>query len=479
MKSTEDSKEASENSPSVETLERMRGEARAEVGSAKGIWKRVRSAIRYGWLWLLVKAGQATWKKILGIIVLIVVAILAISFSPLEEEPAYGLDHDFAIESPEFIPTISGATDTPFLPGNRIDILPNGDLFYPAMLEGIRQAQKSITVEAYIYWAGETGRRFADALAGKASSGLQVKILLDAVGSSSISDEILETLTTGGCQVRWYRPIRWYTIRRFNNRTHRKSLIIDGRIGFTGGAGIADHWTGNAEDPDHWRDTQVRIEGPAVATLQAGFSRNWLETTGELISGETYYPVHQPAGPLTVQSILSSPETGSSTVRIMYYLSIVCARKSIFIANPYFVPDEQAIRILVEAKQRGVDVKIMVSGKHNDNFVAHNNSTRLYGRLLEAGVEIYEYNKTMMHHKYMVCDGVWSTVGTTNFDNRSFALNDENNVCVYDQPFASHWSQMFVVDMDACDLVDLETWKNRGITRKLSELLASFLRDQV
>lgn len=477
MKNKEDSGNSA--SISVDTLEKMRDEARAEVSSSKGIWKRVKHAIRYGWLWLLVQAARATWKKVLGILALIIAVILFISFRPLEEEPTYGLDHDFAIESPEFLPTISGATDTPFLPGNRIDILPNGDRFYPEMLAGIEQAQKSITIEAYIYWAGDTGRRFAEALAAKASSGLQVKILIDAVGSSSISDEILETLTAGGCQVRWYRPVRWYTIRRFNNRTHRKSLIIDGRIGFTGGAGIADHWKGNAEDSDHWRDTQIRIEGPAVATLQAGFSRNWLETTDELISGETYYPIHQPAGPLAVQSILSSPETGSSTVRIMYYLSIVCARKSIFIANPYFIPDEQAIRILVEAKQRGVDVKIMVAGKHNDNFLAHTNSTRLYGKLLEAGIEIYEYNKTMMHHKYMVCDGVWSTVGTTNFDNRSFALNDENNVCVYDQPFASHWSQMFLGDMAACDLVDLETWKNRGIFRKLAEALASFLRDQV
>jgi cardiolipin synthase A/B len=477
MKTGEESKEAIESS--VETLERMREQAGADAGSSKGIFRRLGRAIKYGWLWLLVRAARATWKKILGVLALVLAVILFISFQPLEEEPTYGLDHDFAIESSEFLSTISGATDTPFLPGNRIDVMPNGDRFYPAMLAGIEQAQKSVTVEAYIYWAGDIGRRFADALAAKASSGLQVKILLDAVGSSSISDDIMKTLTDGGCQVRWYRPVRWYTIRRFNNRTHRKSLIIDGRLGFTGGAGIADHWKGNAEDPDHWRDTQIRLEGPAVATLQAGFARNWLETTDELISGEIYYPPYQSPGPLAVQSILSSPETGSSTVRIMYYLSIVCARKSIFIANPYFVPDEQAIRILAEAKRRGVDVKIMVSGKHNDNWFAHNNSTRLYGKLLEAGVEIYEYDKTMMHHKYMVCDGVWSTVGTTNFDNRSFALNDENNVCVYDQSFASQWSQMFLGDIADCNLVDLETWRNRGITRKLAEAVASILRDQV
>ncbi|HKG23853.1 MAG TPA: phospholipase D-like domain-containing protein [Blastocatellia bacterium] len=479
MKIKEDTEAVDESAPSVETLRLMRDRARAEVRSREGVLKRARHAIRYGWLWLLLQAARATWKRILGIMALIFAAVLILSFKPLEEEPTYGLDHDFAIESPEFLSTISGATDTPFVQGNRIEILSNGDQFYPSMLAGIEQAQKSITIEAYIYWAGDIGRRFADALAAKAGSGLEVKILLDAVGSSSISDEIMETLVAGGCQVRWYRPVRWYTIRRFNNRTHRKSLIIDGRIGYTGGAGIADHWKGNAEDPEHWRDTQIRLEGPATATLQAGFARNWLETTGELISGETYYPIYQPAGPLALQSILSSPETGSSTVRIMYYLSIVCARKSIFIANPYFIPDDQAIRILAEAKQRGVDVKIMVAGKHNDNFLAHNNSTRLYGKLLEAGVEIYEYNKTMMHHKYMVCDGVWSTVGTTNFDNRSFALNDENNVCIYEKPLADHWSQIFFGDMANCDLVDLQTWKDRGVRRKVAEFMASFVRDQV
>jgi cardiolipin synthase len=308
---------------------------------------------------------------------------------------------------------------------------------------------------------------------------VQVKILLDAVGSSVISDEILETLANGGCQVRWYRPVRWYTINKYNHRTHRKSVIIDGRIGFTGGAGIADHWLGNAQDPTHWRDTQVRVEGPAVMTLQAGFSRNWLETTGELISGEAFYPPRADAGPLAVQSILSSPETGSSTVRIMYYLSIVCARRSIFIANPYFVPDDEAIEILVEAKRRGVDVKIMVAGVHSDNMLARRNSTRLYGRLLEAGIEIYEYNQTMLHHKYMVCDGLWSTVGTTNFDNHSFALNDENNLCVYDRAFAGQWEQVFMTDLSGCHLVTLEEWRDRGITVKLAELASSLLRDQV
>jgi cardiolipin synthase len=457
----------------------MCGRAELDAKSSKGLGHRLRASVRYGWLWLLVRAARATWKHlILAIAVAFVVAALIV-FKPAEEEPGYGLGHEFAIESPEFLATISGSTNAPFTEGNRIEILSNGDQFYPVMLDAIEQAQKSITVEAYIYWAGDIGLRFAHAMAGKARSGIPVKILLDAVGSSTISDEILEILNSGGCQVEWYRPVDWYTISRVNNRTHRKSLIIDGRIGFTGGAGIADHWLGNAEDADHWRDTQIRIEGPAVTALQSGFARNWLETTRELVSGESYYPALQPAGNLSAQSILSSPQTGSSAMRIMYYLSIISARNSIFIANPYFIPDRQAIEILVAAKRRGVDVKIMVSGIHNDNFLARNNSRRLYGPLLEAGVEIYEYNRTMMHHKYMVCDNVWTTIGTSNFDNRSFALNDENNLCVMDRAFAGQWAQVFFKDLADCDRVELQEWRDRGVLNKLKEMLSSILRSQV
>ena len=265
------------------------------------------------------------------------------------------------------------------------------------------------------------------------AAGRPVKLLLDAIGSSSIGPEILDVLETGGCQIAWYNPIRWYTLGRFNNRTHRKSLIIDGRVAFTGGAGIADHWRGNARGPDEWRDLQVRIEGPAVVPLQTGFAHNWQQTTGELLSGDAYYPTIEPSGRLAVQTILSSPETGASSVRTMYYLSIACARESIDIANPYFVPDPVAIEMLIEAKQRGVDVRIMVSGIRNDNWVARHNSVRLFGRLLAANIEIQEFNRTMLHQKTMVVDRRWVTVGTTNFDNRSFAHNEESNVCCFDE----------------------------------------------
>ena len=347
------------------------------------------------------------------------------------------------------------------------------------MMAAIEQAERSITIEAYIYWEGKIGKRFADALAGRAREGLPVKILLDAVGSSTIGADILKTLEAGGCQVEWFHPVRWYSLNRVNNRTHRKSLIIDGRLGFTGGAGIADHWLGNAEDGHHWRDIQVRIEGPAAMTLQTGFARNWLETTGELVSGADYFPPPVEAGEMEVQSILSSPETGSSTVRVMYYLSIVCARQSILIANPYFVPDRAALDILIDARRRDVAVKIMVAGRHNDSRLARFNSTRLYGPLLKHGIEIYEYNRTMLHHKYMVCDGVWSTVGTTNFDNRAFALNDEHNVCLYDRQVAAEFEAIFANDLAACAKVEFAEWRRRGVMMKAAEAFVSLLKEQV
>jgi cardiolipin synthase len=354
----------------------------------------------------------------------------------------------------------------------------NGDEFYPPMLEAVDRAEWSVTIEAYIYWAGDIGLRFARALARRAAAGVSVKILLDAVGSASIGSEILETLESGGCQLAWYNRIRWYSIGRFNHRTHRKSLIVDGRIGFTGGAGIADVWSGHAQDARHWRDMQIRVEGPAVVPLQTGFAVNWLQTTGELITGYRYYPPTECGGPLSALTVMSSPETGASTVRTMYYLSIVCARKSIFIANPYFVPDATAVETLIDAKRRGVDVRIMVAGAHNDNWLARRNSIMLFGKLLKAGIEVLDYNRTLLHHKTMVVDGVWSTIGTTNFDNRSFAHNEESNVCIYDRTLAGRLQETFLADMRDCEHVSFDAWRKRGIWSRAQEVVASFLQDQ-
>src|SRR5688572_18059058 len=271
--------------------------ARRQIG-VRTPWAKTRQIMFAWWVWAFVAITALVydnWAWAIGTGLMAAFSFLA---WPREVPPRVGLEHEFSVDDEEFLTTIAGSTGIPFFDGNAIEILNNGDEFYPAMLKSIEQAQCSVTIEAYIYWAGDIGKRFAQALAARAKAGVGVKILLDAVGSSSIGDEILEILEQGGCQLAWYNPARIYSIGRLNHRTHRKSLVIDGRLAFTGGAGIADHWMGHAQDSDHWRDIQIRVEGPAVMPLQTGFAQNWLETTGEVITGFEFYPAVEPAGTL-------------------------------------------------------------------------------------------------------------------------------------------------------------------------------------
>jgi cardiolipin synthase len=444
------------------------------------VWAKTRQVIFWWWIWgiaALVALVRDKWGWATGTGLMALFTYLS---WPTEIPPRFGLEHQFGVNDEEFLTTMAGATGVPFLEGNRLEILNNGDSFYPAMLKAIAAAELSITIEAYIYWAGDIGRKFAHALAAKAQAGVSVKILLDAIGSATIGDEILEILEKGKCQLAWYNPVRPYSIGRLNHRTHRKSLIVDGRIGFTGGAGIADQWMGNAEDDKHWRDIQVRIEGPAVLPLQTGFAHNWVQATYELVTGPMFFPpLGSDPGSVALQTVMSSPETGASTVRTFYYLSITSAEKSLYIANPYFVPDQGGIEILVDAKRRGVDVRIMVAGIHNDAWLARQNSVRLYGPLLEAGIQILEYNHTMLHQKTMVVDGVWGTVGTTNFDSRSLAQNEENNVGFHDRALAAKLEEVFMADLQHCEIVTLEAWRKRGLWAKTEEFVASLLQEQV
>ena len=442
-------------------------------------WTRARRLLWSWWPWSLaavwfIASGREGWA-----IGMATVALYSYLSAPVETPPKYGLDHELSVDSPEFLATIAGATGEPFVGGNSLIVLNNGDEFYPSMLEAIGHAEASITIEAYIYWQGEIGMEFARALAAKAHQGVAVKILLDAFGSASIGDEIVRTLEEGGCQIAWYNPLRWYTLGRYNHRTHRKSLIIDGRIGFTGGAGIADKWLGHAQDLDHWRDIQIRLEGPAVTPLQTGFAQNWLETTAELISGMQYYPPLQSAGTLSVLTIISTPVTGASTVRITFYLSIASARRSIYLATPYFVPDPPAIATLIDAKRRGVDVRIMVAGRSNDQWISRHNSVRHYGPLLAAGIEILEFHETLLHQKTLAVDGVWVAIGTSNFDSRSFAHNEESLVCVHDQTLARQFYDIFFADAKRCEAVTLASWRGRGVFARIQEVIASFLTEQV
>jgi cardiolipin synthase len=396
-----------------------------------------------------------------------------------ERVPAYGLERGVAVDTPAFTDSLTGLAGSPYQAGNRLAIYNNGRAFYPAMLEAIQAARQSITIEAYIYWDGEIGRRFADALAERARAGVQVKLLLDAVGSSSIGNDILDQLEQSKCQLAWFNPVRWWNLPNVNNRTHRKSFVIDGVTAFTGGAGIADHWLGDAEDERHWRDLMVRIDGPAAVPLQTGFAQNWLETTGEVVSGPEFFPPAFPAGDIAVQTVLSSPTTGASVARLTYFFALACAQKTILIANPYFIPDPPALKLFAGAAARGVRIAVVVSGIHNDNWLARHNSVRLFGKLMSVGVAVYEYNHTMLHHKTMVVDSTWATVGTTNFDNRSFAHNEESNVCFTDPDLVHELEEVMMADLERAQRVDPDRWNRRGVVPRTQELVASLLEHQV
>jgi len=431
------------------------------------------------WFWAVAAAAASLYDHDKTAIGFAVAALLTYLVANTERPPTQGLETDFSVHSHEFCDSIVGATGADFVKNNQVTILNNGDEFYPVMLDALRNARHTITMEAYIYWKGDIGMQFARAMAARSKAGVEVKLLLDAVGSSTIGRDILKILQDGGCKLAWFNPVLQTTIGRFNHRNHRKSLIIDGRVAFTGGAGIADHWSGHAQDEKHWRDIQVRVEGPAAAKLQTGFTHNWLITTGELISGASYFPPADSAGTFAVQTVLSSPGDGASSARILFYLAIAGARQRVYIENPYFVPDETATKVLTEAAARGVDVKIMVAGEHNDVKPSRYGSIQLYGNLLKAGAEIYEYVPTMMHQKTMVVDGIWSTIGTTNFDNRSFALNEESNISVYDHRLAGELERIFTEDLKACERITLEQWQNRGLKTRVLGALSLIFKDQI
>jgi cardiolipin synthase len=306
-----------------------------------------------------------------------------------------------------------------------------------------------------------------------------VHVLLDWLGTGKMDQEILNQMEEAGAELCKYHPLRWYTIGRMNNRTHRKLLVVDGRVGFTGGVGIADNWLGHAQDPEHWRDSHFRIEGPAVAQMQATFMDNWMKCRSLVLHGEDYFPALEPRGDSAAQVFHSSPGEGAESVRLMYLLSIASARSRILLANSYFVPDSLAVKELVSARQRGVRVEIITPGPHIDTETVRKASRSRWGPLLEAGVEIYEYQPTMYHCKVMVVDDSWVSVGSTNFDNRSFRLNDEANLNVLDPVIAAEQAAIFEEDKRKSRRITLEGWRRRPMKERIQERLAGLLRAQL
>jgi len=385
----------------------------------------------------------------------------------------------YSVEDPQFTHTVGALLGPPLVGGNRATVLLNGDQIFPAMLEALRAAKKTITLEMYIYWTGDIGRQFADLLSERSRAGVKVHVLIDAVGSGKIDDTYIREMEEAGVEVHRYNPPHWYTLGRFNNRTHRKLLIIDGAVGFTGGVGIADQWTGNAQDPEHWRDTHFRIEGPAVAQVQAAFMDNWTQVTGKVLHGADYFPPLAAVGPHRAQVFTSSPGGGAESMQLMYLLSIAAARRSITLSASYFVPDGVEVKTFVRAMKRGVKLRIILPGPHMDADIVRGASRARWGELLEAGAEIYEYQPTMFHCKVMVVDELWTSVGSTNFDNRSFAVNDEANLNIYDRDFGQLQVRIFEDDLQRARRISLEEWRARPWSEKLWERTMGLLGSQL
>lgn len=386
---------------------------------------------------------------------------------------------DLTVEDPTFERCMAHLLGPPLVDGNKITSLQNGDEIFPAMLAAIRAANATITFETYIYWSGEVGREFAAALAERAKAGVRVHLLLDWIGSSRLDAAALAELAEAGVEVERYRPLRWYSLSKMNSRTHRKILVVDGRLGFIGGVGIADQWAGHAQSPDHWRDSHFQLEGPAVAHLQAAFADNWMKTRADVFNAVDYFPLLADAGGNRAQVFKSSPREGGDSARLMFLLSISAARQRVLIANSYFVPDARTTAALVEALRRGVRVEIIVPGHHIDTKITRRASRSQWGPLLAAGAAIYEYQPTMFHCKLLVIDNCWVSVGSTNFDNRSFRLNDEANLNVIDPDFAEEQANVFATDKQASRQVTLRQWQQRPWHEKAVERLAGLLRSQV
>lgn len=364
------------------------------------------------------------------------------------------------------------------LPGNEVRILNNGDETFPSMLAAIDAATTTITFESFIF-RDEIGGHFCNALTNAAKRGVKVHILLDWIGSRTMDQGLLETTKKAGAQVRIYHELSWYNWRRINNRTHRKLLICDGKVGYTGGLGVGHEWTGHGQDPKHWRDTHYEVTGPVVAQMQSVFIDNWIKATGEVLHGEAYFPTLKPTGKMDAQMFSSSPEGGSSSLHLMMLLAFAAATKSIDIENSYFVPDKLTIQTLIAARKRGVRVRVLVPSEHTDAKFGRWASQALYAELLQAGIEISEYEPTMIHCKIIVVDGLWTSVGSCNFDDRSFRLNDEANLNVFDETFAQKQLEFVEQDFAQSRRIVRGRWARRSLIKRVMENIAIMFRTQL
>ncbi len=408
-----------------------------------------------------------------------VAVLLAVSLGGGEKKVERRLSHLHGVDDPQFARELGVLLGPPLLDGNRVRTLKNGDEIFPAMLRAIADARRTITFETYIYWSGDIGRAFADALSQRARAGVKVHVLLDWLGSVKMDEKMLAELTAAGVEVRRFHEPRPWQLQRINNRTHRKLLVVDGALAYTGGVGIAPEWTGHAQDPDHWRDTHFELAGPAVAQVQSVFLDNWTKVTGAVPHGADYFPALAPEGAMRAQMFSSSPTGGSASMELMYLMTIAAATRSIDLSASYFVPSELLRGAMLEAIRRGVRVRIVVPGEHIDSDVVRSASRASWGPLLAAGATIAEYRPTMFHVKSMVVDGLLVSVGSTNFDNRSLRLNDEATLNIYDAGFAAQQTAIFESDLAQATPMSYAQWQARPWREKLGDKVASLLGSQL
>jgi cardiolipin synthase A/B len=432
-----------------------------------------------------VKSLAERWRRLraaeiaFAVAAVLVIVLLYVNLASSERKVAHPIPHSYAATDSQFVRTMGSLLGPRFVAGNQVTALYNGDEVFPAMLAAIRSARRTITFESYIYWSSSVGHQFTAALTERARAGVRAHVLIDWEGSKKVDHDDIARLRQAGVEVVFYRPLHFYQLDHLNHRTHRKLLIVDGRVGFTGGMGVADQWLGHAQDKDHWRDSHFRAEGPVVAHLQAAFMDDWFETRGVVLDGPGYYPDLDRQGGQLGQVFWSSPKGGNGNLRVMFLLAIAAATRRILIANSYFVPDRTTVDMLVAARHRGVDVEIIVPGPVLDAQVVRRASRSMWGPLLGAGVKIFEYQPTMYHTKVMVVDDVWVSVGSTNLDDRSFRLNQEANLNVYDQAFGAGQAAAFAKDRAQSREITLHAWQHRPVWERVEEWAAGVLRKQM
>jgi cardiolipin synthase len=422
-----------------------------------------------------------TGVAVLGVIALLLVASSFIGglIGPM---PKYELTDRNDLppnDSERFLQVLGSLSDAQVNRTGTLEVLTNGPSFYPAELDAIRNATQSVNIEAYIFQKGKIADQYISALVERARAGVRVNLVIDAFGSAGTTNRYLAPLLEAGGKVGWYNRLSWHRLMHLDNRTHRELMIVDGHIGFIGGAGIADQWYSDTEKHPRWRDSAVRIQGEAVCNLQATFAENWLATSGEVLTGDAYFPNIRNENPLVAMVVNSTPTVGGGTrARILFQLLLASARKSISITTPYFLPDKSLMNELCRAVERGLRVRILVPGRKSDHIVTRSTSRAGYGQLLKSGAEVYEYQPSMIHAKILCIDDLWVVVGSTNFDNRSFGINDEVNLAIRDANVALRFENDMAFDLEQSRRISLQEWKHRPVTERATELMGMVFERQ-